>query len=403
MILFDFQTFLNQKYGGISRLFVEVMSYLEDKKCQFEIPVVASENVNLIGKRFFKPSSGVKYSREIPEVENWLSGRSFSGKNALYLIYKAIKTIQNKFIFRYLYRKNKKIISARLKDQKTKIFHPTYFDDYYLKDMSLGSNKLVLTVFDLIHERFPGYYKLDDIALRNRRSLCAAADTIIAISESTKIDLIEFYGIPDKKIEVIHLASNLHLAQNIESKLVWKDYILFVGERGGYKNFNNFVIGISEIIKKYKLNLVFAGGGKFSFEERETLKKYNILGKSIQIPFKSDAEIKCIYQNALAFVFPSLYEGFGIPLLESMSVGCPVICSNTSSFPEVIGDAAITFDPWYSESISEAVEKLINSNSIRKKLISKGLERSKQFTWEKTGEKHLKVYKQLLESSLESN
>ncbi|ABZ94457.1 Glycosyltransferase [Leptospira biflexa serovar Patoc strain 'Patoc 1 (Ames)'] len=402
MILFDFQTFLNQKYGGISRLFVEVMDYLSKHDSEFELPLVSSENVNLIGKDFYKPIFKIKYALEVPEIETWLSGKSFSGKTFLYSLYKSFKKLQNKLVIRFLNRRNQKLITKKLLDQKFKVFHPTYFDNYYLDQISKGPNKFVITIFDLIHERFPGYYKLDDIALRNRKSLCYAADRIIAISKSTKNDLMEFYGIPNDKIEVIHLASNLHLAFDLESNLIWKNYILFVGERGGYKNFNNFVHGVSPIIQKYKVNLIFAGGGKFTHEEKETLKKANVLGKSLQIPFQSDSEIKQLYQNALVFVFPSMYEGFGIPLLESMSLGCPVACSNTSSFPEVVGDAAVTFDPWYPESIRDSVDRLFNSESLRLKMIARGKERSKQFSWEKTGEKHLKIYNQLLASSFES-
>ncbi|TGL19589.1 glycosyltransferase family 1 protein [Leptospira bourretii] len=397
MIVFDFQIFLNQKYGGISLLFAEVMERLHNQKEEFEVPIISTKNENLKNRAYFKPYSFFSFPKDVPEIEDWLWGKSFSGKTIIYPIYKSIKLFYNKIAFRFIYGRNRTLIARRLKNSKVQIFHPTYFDTYFF-DLLKDDRRIkkVITIYDLTHERFPGFYKLSDVALKNRKKLCDFSDKIISISESTKKDLLEFYQIPEKKIEVIHLGSNIIKVPDKDLNFIWKDYILFVGDRGGYKNFNNFIEGIAPIIYKYKVNLVLLGGKKLSGVEKESLQKLNLLGKTIHINFTSDSELKYYYQNASLFVFPSLYEGFGIPLVDAMSLGCPVICSNTSSFPEVVGDAAIQFDPWFPDSITNAAEQIFRSSAIRKKMIQKGLIRSEQFTWERCADKHIDFYNRIL-------
>jgi glycosyltransferase involved in cell wall biosynthesis len=221
-----------------------------------------------------------------------------------------------------------------------------------------------------------------------------ASNKIVAISQSTKNDIIKIIGLQEEKIDVIHLASSLRYNPEKDQN-TWRDYIFYVGDRGGYKNFIPFVKSISHLLKKYKLSLICAGANQFTWKERFLIYQLGISKFVKHIPIQGESHLASLYKHALFFVFPSLYEGFGIPLLESMNIGCPVVCSNTSSFPEVAGDAALYFDSNAVDSISSAIQRMIESDSLRKELSEKGKIQSQKFSWEKTSQKHLELYKKL--------
>ena len=204
-----------------------------------------------------------------------------------------------------------------------------------------------------------------------------------------------------KKIKVIYLGSSLNVDDStiddgqILNKLPEK-YILFVGNRATYKNFTFFITSISSLLKSDKdLNLVCAGGSNFSLEEKELFSQLKISKKLFYFSI-NDKFLTVLYKNAVAFVFPSLCEGFGIPILESFSCGCPNILANTTSLPEIAKDAAIYFKPKDSNSILEAVSKVIYDNDLRQDLIYKGCERLKDFSWEKAVLETLRVYESVL-------
>ncbi|MFN3695152.1 MAG: glycosyltransferase family 4 protein, partial [Ignavibacterium sp.] len=170
-----------------------------------------------------------------------------------------------------------------------------------------------------------------------------------------------------------------------------------VGSRKYYKNFIFTINSIADLLLREKeMYFICAGGGNFTRKEHKVFKELKIESKIKQIPV-DDNILGALYSNALAFIFPSLYEGFGIPILESFSCGCPVICSNISSLPEVAQDAAEYFDPYNKSSIKSAVEKIISDNLRREELKTLGFERLKFFNWERTALHTYKVYKQALE------
>lgn len=137
-------------------------------------------------------------------------------------------------------------------------------------------------------------------------------------------------------------------------------------------------------------------GGDFSSQESKLFSKLGILGKVKQISFKNDGELAYIYKNALVYVLPSLYEGFGLTALEAFSVGCPVVASNTSSIPEVCGKAAVYINPEDIESIRIGVEKVLSDKKLRNDLIKLGSRQVKKFSWDRTVRKTLSVYKRVL-------
>jgi glycosyltransferase involved in cell wall biosynthesis len=172
---------------------------------------------------------------------------------------------------------------------------------------------------------------------------------------------------------------------------------LFVGNRGIYKNFTFFIKSISPLLFEEKdLYLVCAGGGDFSYDEIHLFDDLKIKGKVLHYPITHDSTLSQLYQKAALFAFPSLYEGFGIPVLEAFSCGCPVAVSNSSSLPEVGGEAVKYFDPNNLESIQKVVDEIVHNNSLQDTLRSRGYQRLKLFSWEKTAQNTKKVYDNLL-------
>ena len=219
------------------------------------------------------------------------------------------------------------------------------------------------------------------------------ATKIIAISESTKADILDIYPHIDAgKIEVVYLAHSIKTVSNIKSDLP-KKYILFVGNRLFYKNFIFFLRAVSPILKANPdLYLVCAGGNAFNDEEQELINNLDVNSQILQKNFL-DIELANYYQGAQCFVFPSAYEGFGIPVLEAMACGCPVILADHSSFPEVAGNAGIYFELNNAEDLSNKLNQLLENNNLRTEYKHKGLIQANKFNWQKTAEACLNIYK----------
>jgi glycosyltransferase involved in cell wall biosynthesis len=249
----------------------------------------------------------------------------------------------------------------------------------------------------MIHERYEEIRTIEKKISEHKRLLAKKASKIIAISENTKQDIIRYFDVGEKKIDVVYLGNSItpkSLPENTIS--VPKKYILYVGVRSFYKNFKPFLSSIVSSLKKdAELHLICAGGGDFSGDEISLFQKFGIRHKVIHHPV-GDEFLGGLYQNARVFVFPSLYEGFGIPVLEAFACGCPAVLSDTSSLPEIAKGAALYFNPDDENSIRETVEKVLYDETVRKELIAKGYERVKIFSWEKTARETRKIYESLL-------
>lgn len=364
-VKYDHQVFEVQKYGGISRYFYELVNQFDTlDEVETNITLLLSNNYYISEKN---------YTRHL----DFLSKKQFRGKQRL---------------FNYI---NKPFAIQQLKKQNFNLFHPTYYDPYFLK--YIGSNPFVVTVFDMIHEIFPDMFSNNDKTSKNKQLLVEKAAKIIAISENTKKDLIEIFGTDDSKIEVVYLGNSMFPDFKTDDKFkIPKNYILFVGSRGGYKNFEKLIKSISARLNEDKnFCVVCAGGGKFNFKELEFFASLNITNQIVQYDL-DDASLAYLYQNAQLFVFPSLYEGFGIPILESFACHCPILCSNTSSLPEIAGDGAYYFDPYSEESIRNSVNKVLEDRYLKDQLRQKGALRLKQFNWKKTAIETKNIYKSVL-------
>lgn len=361
-ILFDHQTFSLQNFGGISRYYTELIREINQTPGnQACLSAIVSNNVHL-------REAGIKVNAFFP-------GWNFQRKTSL------------------IYRINQLYGTAQLRAKAYDVFHATYYDPYFLPH--LDRRPFVVTFMDMIHEKFVQQFPgLDDGGLitEQKRVLAQRAARIIAISESTKRDVVELLDVDPAKIDVIYLGSSLR-AMPVQPDTGPKPapYLLFVGRRERYKNFEGLLRAVHPLLRQHKLNLVCAGGDPFTPEERALIDEVDANDWVEQRPI-DDKSLQTLYQRAVAFVFPSLYEGFGIPILEAFACGCPCIVSNSSSLPEVAGDAALYIDPAMPDSIAEAVNQLINNAQLRQTLINRGREQLSRFSWQRTVTETLNVY-----------
>jgi glycosyltransferase involved in cell wall biosynthesis len=374
-ILLDTQIFDNQEFGGISRYFIELFTeILKNKNLTLQFPLLYTNNLYFKESVFFQTS--------------------FQNKNA-FLIKNS--KIFRPFLPRKLKRKSIQQISDLLENQGFDLFIPTYYDPYFLDH--LRDKPFVLTVHDMIHELYPHYFTNEPETIHNKKLLIERSTKIIAISENTKKDLLHFYPhIDPGKIEVVYLA---HTANPVIIKDVNlpEKYILFVGKRSVYKNFDFFLKAVRPVIQQHPDLYIFcAGGDPFTSGELSLIKSSGLGGRLIQKNFE-DKELAGFYKNALCFVFPSEYEGFGIPILEAMSAGCPVILTNNSSFPEVAGDAGIYFETNNAADLEKKLGELLVDSELRELHIDKGIKQAAKFNWKKTAQETMKVYELALKLS----
>jgi glycosyltransferase involved in cell wall biosynthesis len=272
------------------------------------------------------------------------------------------------------------------------IFHPTYYDPYFLP--AIGQKPFVLTVHDLTYEKLGITPPRNDWAVEGMRRLAPKAARIIAVSENTKNDLVECLQIAPDKIEVIYHGCSLQPHKEKTLSLP-KRFLLFVGERGGYKNFAKLAEAFARLRTTDPDLKLIACGKAFSAEETAFLGQLNIAEQVLQYSV-NDSSLAELYASALAFVYPSVYEGFGIPILEAFTCGCPVVLSQSSCFPEIAGKACEYFDPANVDSIEEAIRQVIDNVPRRNELIALGKQRITLFSWEKTAQQTVEVYRSVL-------
>jgi glycosyltransferase involved in cell wall biosynthesis len=279
---------------------------------------------------------------------------------------------------------------------KFDVMHPTYYDDYFI-DL-LDGRPFVITVHDMIYEMLLPPTAFGNQLMKRKARLVKMADAIIAVSHNTKADLLTVIGPAPEKIHVIHHAYEpiAFVGSTIECRLPSK-FVLYVGARYSYKNFARFAEALCPLMREDpELHLVCVGGGKFRPSELVAFAQDGCATRVHQFDVK-DRDLDEFYRRALLFAFPSLYEGFGFPILESFANRCPVALSNASSFPEVAEDAAIYFDPTKAESITAAIGKLLRDRPLREQLVARGQQRYRDFSWRKTANEVTKIYRELSE------
>ncbi|MDP2585409.1 MAG: glycosyltransferase family 1 protein [Candidatus Levybacteria bacterium] len=289
-----------------------------------------------------------------------------------------------------------------LRRSKPDVFlSPTHYLPIFAPSISL------ISILDTSYIHFPELFKSVDLTQLTKWTKYSAkkARSILTISQASKDDIIKTYGIPEKEVVVTYPGIKkvlsggykvLSMSQLEEKYGVKKDFILFVGTLQPRKNIARLIEAFSKFKTKdprskiQDLSLVIVGKKGWKFEEILAAPKTFGVEKKVKfLDSVTDEDLPAFYKNAVCFVLPSLYEGFGLPVLEAMQYGCPVITSNISSLPEAGGDAALYVDPLDANDIAKKLELVINDNDLRQKFIKKGYEQIKKFSWEKTAKETL--------------
>ena len=360
-IVIDNKIFLRQKFGGVSRYFVELQSKL-NTNTKINSRIIAPIHIN---SHLHHSDNDPKRRIFIPKATNRLKINS-----------------------------GIKLLSDYLSVQEMKKFNPNLIHEtfYTLTDPWNKKIKRVTTVYDLIRE------KVDPIASKSKskKATLERSEKIICISNNTKNDLIEFYNLPEDRCEVVYLGVNSVFFEdfNIEKKFWDRPYILYVGQRAGYKNFEFLMKALSRVSKFGKdFGLICFGGGNFTISEKALFNELSLSIKDIRHESGSDQKLKVAYSQALALVYPSLYEGFGLPIVEAMASRCLVITSDSISIAEAGGKEALYFESHNAESLINLLNDVLALDSKSQKTKrDDGFNWASKFTWNSTASNTLKVY-----------
>lgn len=363
-VLFDDHIFAIQHHGGISRVFAEIAAELARRPdVEVVLPFSRSINVHLLDKAELG-------------VSGFLGERHFPGKRSLLRV------------------ANRPRVWATVRYGRYDVFHPTFYD-LKLAKASRGQ-PMVVTVHDMTPELMPETFARPEEIHPDKRELCQMASAVIAVSETTKADLVRLFGIDPARVTVIH--------SGVSDTAMWRPggppptlpsrYLLVVGRRDGYKNFGGIVGPLARILRRFTdRHVVCVGGGPLTTEEQAP---FADTADRVHQFTLNDSELAYAYAHAEAFLFPSLYEGFGLPILESFVNGCPAVLAERSCFPEIAGDAALYFDPDHPETLVTALTGLLNNDALRARLIADGRDRTKAFTWAAAADRLMDVYKTVI-------
>jgi glycosyltransferase involved in cell wall biosynthesis len=268
----------------------------------------------------------------------------------------------------------------------------------------------VISVMDVSYLRFPELFNKSDLyQLRNWTAYSIKnAAKVLTISNSSKDDIIKAYNVSPEKVvtvypgikETVTLEPKIYGMNQLQSKYNISDkFILFVGTLQPRKNISRLIEAFSKLDEKGGLDLVIIGKRGWLYEEiLEAPKKYGVEERVKFLEGVTDDELNVFYKHALCYVLPSLYEGFGLPVLEAMKHDCPVITSNSSSLPEAGGDAALYVDPEDVDDITAKIQQLVASKALREELIAKGKKQVTKFSWEKAARETMDVLRQVATS-----
>lgn len=360
-VMFDHRIFIEQTHGGVSRYFAALAARLPQ---------------NGVRPRICAPLYINSYLERLPSPVVW--GKQVRPGRLTMAAGRRLGAL---------------IVPWAARIDRASVVHETFF-----RAARSGPAKtpVVLTVYDMIHELFSGVGGGERVVAWKKASI-ERADAIVCISENTKRDLLRFYPETAGRVSVTLLGFDPATAPLLPAPASGADrpYLLFVGARGAYKNFAGLVeaLAMSRILKR-DFDLLCVGGGAFSDEERRALSAAGLDRQTRHIE-ASDQALHLLYGNAAAFVYPSLYEGFGIPPLEAMAAGCPVVTVRSSSIPEVCGDAVEYSAPGDSESLMAGIENVVTSPARAAALRAAGTARIALFSWERCAAETAAIYRSL--------
>lgn len=383
-VLYDYQGFF-QRVGGISRCFCELAKHMP-QNVEISFLIKESDNIYIKDAELLPDLPSCKLT-----FKNFLYSKSFKGKHMLYTF------LENHFLSFPTFKNANKAYSIKKLRQGCldfDVYHCTFYDDFFIP--YLNGKPFVITVHDMIwelekSERFSHYSHA-------KKNMANRANHIITVSQQTKNDLIRLWDIPEEKISVVYHGYPIPPKIYKESEIQCP-YFLYVGRRGGYKNFKQTLIDFSIFQAKHKEVKLICVGSPFEKDEAAFISTLSLTGNVIST-FATDNELYHLYHYAMAFIFPSTYEGFGIPILESFINGCVTLLNNSSCFPEIGGEAAIYFnsDGKGNSDLPEKMEYVYRlTQDERKTIIDKGFRRVEQFSWQNASIKLSEIYQALIQ------
>lgn len=357
-ILYDGKIYLMQSAGGVNRYFANLIAGLPPgdtphlTTCEArEVNYPAHPNLRVHRFRRFRPA-GVSYRLEKLYFDRAAASRRFD------------------------------------------LAHPTYYTLLTRREVSEYRCPVVITVWDMIHELFAADLDPTGRNAEEKRRAILAAQAVICISENTKKDLLERYPVHESRVRVTHLASEIdeRLSHGPEP-VPARPYFLYVGLRYRYKNFKGLLEAFAKLRTARRDAALCVVGEAFDEGESRLIADLR-LGDAVEHYGRvTDAHLAKLYRRSVAFVYPSLYEGFGIPPLEAMACGTPVVAANRSSLPEVVGDAGVLFDPDSADDLADILRLLLDDEAERERLVAKGRLRARAFSWDKTVAQTLEIYR----------
>jgi glycosyltransferase involved in cell wall biosynthesis len=277
------------------------------------------------------------------------------------------------------------------------IFHsPSFVSSPFIKCPT------IMTIHDLNHLKFPEYYTRFHRYYYNYivKPSALKAKKILTVSEFSKKEIVNWLNCESEKVVVTYngidenfkVINDNDKLRNIRTKYdLPEKFILYIGNLKPHKNIANLI----KAIKKINQKIILVINGKSNESLNKIIMENHVENKIKFIGYVNDDDLPALYNLAELFIYPSLYEGFGLPPLEAMACGCPVITSNTSSLPEVVGDAGIMVNPYHVEEIARAIDLVLSNENLRREMIEKGLKQAQKFSWRKTAEETLKVYEEV--------
>lgn len=370
-IIVDGVIFRLQKHGGISRIYQEILPRMFNN----------SKGKNL---KILMPGTSLQTLPALDHLPHMMTSPKWC---------KHVKPLALRKLLVYFFEKI--VMPLRLNSSSDSIWHSSYFT------LPFGwRGKKIVEVYDLIHERYPEMFsgKANDAFRKKKKKAIEAADAIICISEATKKDVCRVYNVNAANVYAVPLAASEFFKNKPETNCkqdIKDNYFLYVGTRVAYKNYDFLLEAFAKWSLTNDSTKLIVVGPPLNKLEIEKISELKISARVINKSNVTDEELMRLYNNATAFIYPSEYEGFGIPILEAMACGCPVISSNIPTSKEVAGDAVLYFDLGDESRLIECLSDVIEDKR-RESLIALGLKRYKLFTWDKTATGTLEVYDQVL-------
>ena len=377
-VLYDYQAFDIQRSGGVSNVFSLLVEEVK-KRVDVKVGITSTDNLYMLNQGY-------------PNSKQVYAGLVKIGK---------VDEHQTKFEDIDWKKVNQIYSKNAIQRGDYDVFHPTHYEPYFL---DYGLNKpYVVTVHDLAFERLRNYIQFNESMcladFEKRRAIMESASKVVAISEATKKDIIDIYKVPENKIEVVYNAYRELPENYVYNNPFDFPYILYVGTRQGPLNYKCFIPFFNQIVpfmKRHKEFKLICTGRGFTTFEKDMFRQYGLEDR-VENHYLNEDGLNNLYHHAFCFVFPSEFEGFGLPILEAYKNDCPTLLNDIPVFREVAGDAGMFFDITDGTSLNDRLESLYTAdgNNI-KSLIEDQRKRLPLFTADKMAEGYINVYKSVL-------